>query len=149
MIYIYWTNPVLVFIIVINLTLSVLENLRDKGNSVFVVEHDPLTMSKADFCIEVGPKAGRSGGNIVAATSRKRFVKGKTLTATYLRGDKGLQVPQQRRKLTKQLVLKGASGNNLKGSQCIYSPSWIGCGYRCIRFWKIDADSRYSLRHRG
>ena len=57
--------------------LSVLENLRDKGNSVLVVEHDPLTMSKADFCIEVGPKAGRSGGHVVAATSRKRFVKGK------------------------------------------------------------------------
>ena len=71
-------------------------------------------MSKADFCIEVGPKAGTSGGHVVAATSRKRFVKGKTLTATYLRGDKGLQIPQKRRVLDKRLVLKGASGNNLK-----------------------------------
>ena len=79
-----------------------------------MVEHDPLTMSKADFCIEVGPKAGTEGGQIVAATTRKRFVKGKTLTATYLRGDKGLQVPESRRTLTKHLVLKGATGNNLK-----------------------------------
>ena len=65
--------------------LSVLENLRDKV-PVLVVEHDPLTMSKADFCIEVGPKAGRSGGHVVAATSRKRFVKGKDTNGYLLTG---------------------------------------------------------------
>ena len=94
--------------------LTVLENLRDKGNSVLVVEHDPLTMSKADYCIEVGPQAGVGGGHVVASTTRKRFVKGKSLTAQYLRGDKGLTLPKTRRELTKHLVLKEASGNNLK-----------------------------------
>ena len=60
------------------------------------------------------PRQGTSGGHVVAATSRKRFVKGKTLTASYLRGDNGLQVPRMRRELTNQLILRGATGNNLK-----------------------------------
>ena len=95
--------------------LKVLESLRDQGNSVLVVEHDPLTMSKADYCIEVGPGAGIEGGQVIASTSRKRFVNGKTLTATYLRGDKGLQIPEQRRSLQeKSLTLHKASGNNLQ-----------------------------------
>ena len=95
--------------------LEVLENLRDQGNTVLVVEHDPLTMSKADHCIEVGPKAGIEGGQIIASTTRKRFVKGKSLTATYLRGDLGLKIPKERRSLTEQaLILKGAKGNNLQ-----------------------------------
>ncbi len=95
--------------------LSVLENLRDQGNTVLVVEHDPLTMSKADHCIEVGPSAGIGGGEVVASMSRKRFVQGKSLTAQYLRGDKGLQPPQKRRELTfPGIHIKKASGNNLK-----------------------------------
>lgn len=96
--------------------LNVLEQLRDKGNSILVVEHDPLTMSKADFCIEVGPKAGREGGEIQAAMSRRRFIHSNTLTATYLRGEAGLSLPTSRRAPNNgsTLVLTGATGNNLK-----------------------------------
>ena len=96
--------------------LNVLEQLRDKGNSILVVEHDPLTMSKADFCIEVGPRAGREGGEIQAAMSRRRFIHSNTLTATYLRGEAGLSLPETRRSPENptHLVLKGATGNNLK-----------------------------------
>lgn len=94
--------------------LSSLEELRNKGNSVIIVEHDPLTMSKADFFIELGPSAGEQGGELLAATSRGHFLRSKTLTAEYLRGEKGLQIPDKRRKAKNFLTLKGAKGHNLK-----------------------------------
>ena len=94
--------------------LASLEELRNKGNSVIIVEHDPLTMSKADFFIELGPSAGENGGELLTATSRGHFLRGKTLTAQYLRGEKGLQIPKKRREAKNFLTLKGVKGNNLK-----------------------------------
>ncbi len=92
-----------------------LEELRDIGNSVIVVEHDQDMMQKADFIIDMGPYAGKHGGEIVAQGSLEDIKKSTSLTADYLTGRKSIPVPQKRRKGTgKHIILKGATGNNLK-----------------------------------
>jgi excinuclease ABC subunit A len=92
-----------------------LKDLRDVGNSVIVVEHDKDTMLAADFVVDIGPGAGRHGGEIVAAGTPDEIIKENTITADYLVGRKEIKVPQKRREGDgKKLVIKGASGNNLK-----------------------------------
>jgi excinuclease ABC subunit A len=91
-----------------------LENLRDLGNSIIVVEHDKETIKHADFVVDLGPGAGEHGGYIVA-TGRPGQFDGQSLTAQYLRGKKEIEVPKIRRSGSgKHLVVRGASGNNLK-----------------------------------
>ncbi|VAW20310.1 Excinuclease ABC subunit A [hydrothermal vent metagenome] len=93
-----------------------LEQLRDTGNSVIVVEHDKEMMLHADYVVDMGPHAGRHGGEVVASGTPSRILKSKTLTADYLTGRKQIEVPAKRRKGNgKSLVLKGCTGNNLKG----------------------------------
>ncbi len=95
--------------------ISALQNLRDIGNNILVVEHDKDIMLAADHLIDVGPKAGFHGGRIVAAGTPKNMLKLNTLTAGYLNGIHTIAVPEERRKGNgKKLVLKGAKGNNLK-----------------------------------
>ncbi len=92
-----------------------LKDLRDVGNSVIVVEHDEDTMLAADFVLDVGPGAGRHGGEIVAAGTPDEILKQDTVTADYLTGRKSIPIPAVRREGNgKKLVIKGASGNNLK-----------------------------------
>ena len=92
-----------------------LKDLRDVGNSVIVVEHDKDTMLAADFVVDIGPGAGRHGGEIVAAGTPDEIVKENTITADYLMGRKEIKIPQKRREGNgKKLVIRGASGNNLK-----------------------------------
>lgn len=92
-----------------------LQNLRDIGNSVLVVEHDKDIMMAADHLVDIGPKAGMYGGHIVAAGTPREVLNSKSDTALYLSGKKNIEVPAERRKGNgKELVLKGASGNNLK-----------------------------------
>ncbi|MDR0394159.1 MAG: excinuclease ABC subunit UvrA [Tannerella sp.] len=92
-----------------------LKNLRDAGNSVIVVEHDKDTMLSADYVVDMGPKAGRLGGEIVFAGTPQEMIKSDTLTSAYLNGYKSIEVPPLRRKGNGHfLTLKGASGNNLK-----------------------------------
>lgn len=92
-----------------------LQQLRDTGNSVIVVEHDRDMMLQADYLIDMGPHAGRFGGEIVAAGAPAEVLKAPTLTSEYLTGIKEIKVPTVRRAGNgKQLSLKGASGNNLK-----------------------------------
>ncbi|MCL2650164.1 MAG: excinuclease ABC subunit UvrA [Candidatus Azobacteroides sp.] len=92
-----------------------LKRLRDTGNSIIVVEHDKDMMLNADYIIDLGPRAGRLGGNVVFAGTPEEMLQSNTLTAAYLNGGKKIEIPQQRRKGNgKQIVLKGASGNNLK-----------------------------------
>ncbi|MEC7987215.1 MAG: hypothetical protein VX278_18745, partial [Myxococcota bacterium] len=89
--------------------------LRDKGNSILVVEHDPLMMAAADHLIELGPAAGTEGGMIVASGSAKQFWKSDALTARYLRGELKVPRPEKRRKAgPKWIQLLGASEHNLK-----------------------------------
>ncbi len=95
--------------------IKALQDLRDLGNSVIVVEHDKDMMLASDFLIDIGPGAGRHGGKIIAAGPPASFVEQDTLTAKYLNGNEEIAVPPQRRPgKDKALVLKGARGNNLK-----------------------------------
>ena len=92
-----------------------LVKLRDIGNSVLVVEHDQDMIENADFVFDIGPGAGRHGGEIVSAGTFKELKKQRTLTADYITGKKKIEVPAKRREGNgKTIKLKGASGNNLK-----------------------------------
>jgi excinuclease ABC subunit A len=92
-----------------------LQQLRDTGNSVVVVEHDRDMMLQADYLIDMGPMAGIHGGEIVAAGLPSEVLKSNTLTSKYLTGKKKIEVPATRRPGNgKSLIIKGASGNNLK-----------------------------------
>ena len=92
-----------------------LQNLRDSGNSVIVVEHDKETILSSDYVIDIGPGAGVHGGSIVAQGTPEEIMKSPHLTGQYLSGKKTIKVPEQRRKGNgKTLSLYGAKGNNLK-----------------------------------
>jgi excinuclease ABC subunit A len=92
-----------------------LQNLRDIGNSVLVVEHDKDIMLAADYLVDIGPQAGFHGGRVVAQGKPSDFLKLDTLTAAYLNGHKKIPVPSERRPGNgKFLELTGANGNNLK-----------------------------------
>lgn len=92
-----------------------LQQLRDTGNSVIVVEHDKEMMQHADYIVDMGPLAGRKGGDVVAAGTYEDIKKTDSLTAQYLNGKKEIGIPELRRKGNgKFLTLKGCSGNNLK-----------------------------------
>jgi excinuclease ABC subunit A len=89
--------------------------LRDLGNSVLVVEHDKDMIESADFVFDIGPGAGKHGGEIVSAGTFAELKKQRTLTADYLTGKKKIEIPKERRKGNgKSIQLKGATGNNLK-----------------------------------
>ncbi len=92
-----------------------LKQLREIGNSVIVVEHDKDMIESADYVIDIGPAAGRHGGEIVSEGTPDEIKKHHTLTADYLNGTKKIEIPKERRKGNgKKLTLKGATGNNLK-----------------------------------
>lgn len=95
--------------------LATLKDLRDIGNSLIVVEHDEDTMREADYLIDIGPGAGINGGKVVAQGTPKQVMRNKkSLTAQYLNGKIKIEVPEKRRKASKEIVLKNAKGNNLK-----------------------------------
>lgn len=92
-----------------------LKHLRDDGNTILVVEHDRDMMLEADYVVDIGPKAGRRGGNVVFAGTPKQLLKADTLTARYLNGSEKIEIPLQRRQGNgKCIVLRGCRGNNLK-----------------------------------
>ena len=92
-----------------------LKELRDLGNTVIVVEHDQDMMLNADYIIDIGPRAGRKGGEVVFQGTPKEILKTNSVTANYLNGTLSIPIPQERRKGSgKNLVIKGATGNNLK-----------------------------------
>ena len=92
-----------------------LKELRDSGNSVIVVEHDKDMMLEADYVVDLGPRAGRLGGEVVFAGTPSDMLKANTMTSSYLNGKLAIEVPKERRKGNgKYIVLHGASGNNLK-----------------------------------
>ena len=96
--------------------ITTLKALRDAGNSVIVVEHDEDMMRAADFIVDVGPKAGRRGGHIVAAGTFDDIIKSDSITADYLTGRKKIEIPPTLRQGNgKVLTIRGARGNNLKG----------------------------------
>ena len=93
-----------------------LKELRDMGNTVVVVEHDKDMMLAADYIVDIGPKAGRLGGEVVFQGTPQQMLKANTLTSQYLNGSRAIEVPTERRKGNgMSLRLLGARGNNLKG----------------------------------
>ncbi len=92
-----------------------LKELRDLGNTVIVVEHDKDMMMAADYIIDIGPKAGRKGGEVVYQGTPQNMLKGNTITANYLNGQIKIDVPAHRRAGNgKSIWIRGAKGNNLK-----------------------------------
>lgn len=92
-----------------------LKKLRDEGNTVIVVEHDKDMMLNADYIVDIGPKAGRRGGNVVFAGTPKQMLKESTLTADYLSGLKKIEIPKGRRSGNGDVIrLRGCNGHNLK-----------------------------------
>ena len=90
-------------------------SLRDIGNSVIVVEHDKDMIERADYVIDIGPKAGKYGGEIISKGTPKELLTHHTLTADYLNGTKKIEIPEKHREGNgKFLELKGCTGNNLK-----------------------------------
>ncbi len=92
-----------------------LESLRDIGNTVIVVEHDKDMIERADHVIDIGPRAGKHGGEIISEGTPAELMEHDTLTADYLSGKREIEIPKERRKGNgKKIDLKGATGNNLK-----------------------------------
>lgn len=92
-----------------------LKELRDLGNTVIVVEHDKDMMLNADYIVDIGPKAGRKGGEVVFQGTPAEMLKTHTITAQYLNGEMNIEIPAKRREGNgKSITLHGASGNNLK-----------------------------------
>ena len=95
--------------------IDALKNLRDIGNNILVVEHDKDIMLSSDYIVDIGPKAGKFGGRIVAEGIPKDFLQFNSETAQYLSGKKNIDIPTERRKGNENFIeLKGAKGNNLK-----------------------------------
>ncbi len=96
--------------------IGTLDRLRDLGNTVIVVEHDEGTMKAADHLVDLGPGAGEHGGHVIAAGTPKEVAKNPaSLTGQYLSGKKRIEVPEERRRPTGELVVRGAREHNLKG----------------------------------
>ncbi len=93
-----------------------LKELRDLGNTVIVVEHDEDMMRQSDYIVDIGPRAGRKGGEVVFQGTIDEMLKTDTITAQYLNGTMRIPIPEKRRKGNgHELVLRGCTGNNLKG----------------------------------
>jgi len=108
--------------------INTLLKLRDLGNTLIVVEHDEDTMKNADFLIDMGPKSGEEGGEIVASGKPEDVMKNeKSLTGKYLSGKIKLEIPETRRKPKSFIELKGASENNLKNINIKFPTSLFCC----------------------
>ena len=94
--------------------IGVLQNLRDLGNTVIVVEHDEDIMNAADEIIDIGPEAGTHGGEVVATGTLKQILKSNSLTAQYLNGKEEIPVPKERREASGEIRILGARENNLQ-----------------------------------
>lgn len=108
--------------------IKALKSLRDVGNTVIVVEHDKDIMLCADYLIDIGPGAGRLGGNIISAGEPASFLKQNTPTANFLKGTQKITIPTERRKGNgKEIEIKGASGNNLKNVHAVFPVGKLIC----------------------
>lgn len=105
-----------------------LKKLRDSGNSIIVVEHDKDMMLASDYIVDMGPFAGRKGGEVVFAGTPGEMITKNTLTANYLNGKLKIAVPEKRRKGNgKSLIIEGATGNNLKNVTATFPLGTLIC----------------------
>lgn len=108
-----------------DLLIHSLKELRDVGNTIIVVEHDKEMMLEADYVVDIGPSAGRKGGNVVFQGTPEEMLKTHTMTSDYLNGTRRIEVPSERRKGNgKFLTIKGATGHNLKNVSATFP---LGC----------------------
>ncbi len=109
--------------------LTTLKNLRDQGNTVLVVEHDEEAIREADYVLDIGPKAGVHGGEVVASGTPAQVAKVKnSITGQYLRGEKEIKIPATRRMGNgKQVVVENATGNNLRGVTAAFPLGTFTC----------------------
>ena len=109
--------------------IDTLKSMRDMGNTLIVVEHDEDTMKAADYLIDIGPKAGVHGGEVVASgTPEEVMANEQSLTGKYLSGKEKVFVPAKRRKVTKRKIsVKGATSNNLKNVDVDFPLSVMTC----------------------
>lgn len=109
--------------------IDTLKSMRDMGNTLIVVEHDEDTMKAADYLVDIGPKAGVQGGQVVASGTPEEVMNNEnSLTGRYLSGKEKVFVPSERRKITKRkITVKGASSNNLKNIDVDFPLSVLTC----------------------
>ncbi|MFB6356888.1 MAG: excinuclease ABC subunit UvrA, partial [bacterium] len=107
--------------------LDTLEDLRDLGNSIVVVEHDPQTIHRSDYVIDLGPGAGENGGEVIFQGPQEDLGEADGLTAEYLRDDRNIPVPDSRREPDGTMTLKGARGHNLKDIDVDFPLSTFTC----------------------
>lgn len=108
-----------------DLLIHSMKELRDVGNTIIVVEHDKEMMLEADYVVDIGPSAGRKGGNVVFQGTPEEMLKTHTMTSDYLNGTRRIEVPSERRKGNgKFLTIKGATGHNLKNVSATFP---LGC----------------------
>jgi excinuclease ABC subunit A len=104
-----------------------LKQLRDIGNSVIVVEHDKDMMLAADYVVDMGPMAGRHGGEVVFAGTPQEMLQSSTLTSDYLNGKKKIEIPVRRKGNGHFLTIRGARGNNLKNIDVTFPLGMLVC----------------------
>jgi excinuclease ABC subunit A len=125
-----------------------LKDLRDIGNTVIVVEHDKDMMLSADYIVDIGPKAGRKGGEVVYQGTPAKMLEQHTITADYLNGLKKIEIPEKRRAGNgKSIWIRGAHGNNLKNVDVEFPLGSVDCGHGRERFGQVDAHQRDVATH--
>jgi excinuclease ABC subunit A len=127
--------------------LATLQELRDLGNTVVVVEHDEETIRRADYVIDLGPGAGTEGGNVVAAGKPDIIAANEdSLTAKYLSGRLQIAVPSKRRSANhKAIVIRGASEHNLRNIDVSFPIGLMTVGHRSLGFRQVHACERDSV----
>jgi excinuclease ABC subunit A len=126
--------------------IKALQDLRDLGNSVLVVEHDKEMMLSSDFVLDIGPGPGLHGGHIVAQGHPKDFLKQESLTADFLKNKQRIAVPTERRSPNgKWIKLKGATGNNLKNVEFKAPSRHDDLRDRGFRKRQVHADPRNTV----
>ena len=128
-----------------------LEQLRNLGNTVLVVEHDEDTIRRADYVVDLGPGAGDAGGYLVASGRPEEIAASKeSLTGQYLSGITKIEVPTKRRSPNgKAIQILGARTNNLKDVDVSFSAWIIYSRHRCFGLRKVNAGKRYSVPRPG
>ena len=137
--------------------LDALFQLRDRGNTVLVVEHDAQTILAADWVVDVGPGAGRLGGDVVASCSTKAFLRSrKSVTAAYLRGELQIAMPEQRRNPKGEVRLEGARVHNLQDQDVVFPLGTLtvvtgvsGSGKSSLVFGVLEASYQAWSQHGG
>lgn len=130
--------------------IKTLRNLQQKGNTLIVVEHDKMTIEEADFIVDIGPKAGKFGGEVVFSGTYKELLKSKSETALYMNGKK--QISQLQNRAQKEwLELKNVNINNIQDLSVKFPLRKFSRYNRSFRFWKkfFDTSNPTSFCTRG